>query len=272
MRCLHPHCPIGHGAPDWSAVVDHLDAKVSKSDRHLVLAQLRKCRALDRAPSTIVASTKAKACFKRILEMCPCLYAQVDVKITARGVVHLCETTIGELIDSNNVYTAFKVQHPKISAHRYRYPPRVPGASGGDIMETFCAEVLTNHGVPPMELALDEWPVWASKRHLTLNSGKMRPLKPYGDILIPAAPHNILVSVKSEAARERFLVSGNRLESVGFGFFNEPDEFWTTNRMNLLKRWGFIAIYMPDPTLRKLGLHGIEWVILDHFRLQGACK
>jgi hypothetical protein len=67
--------------------------------------------------------------------------------------------------------------------------------------------------------------------------------------LIPAAPHNILISVKSVKARERFLVSGNRLESVGFGFFNQPSEFWSISRMKLFKRWGFVAVYMPQATL-----------------------
>ena len=80
----------------------------------------------------------------------------------------------------------------------------------------------------------------------------MRPLKLYGDILVPSAPHNLLISVKSEAARERFVVSGNRLESVGFGFFSEANEFWTTTRIRMLKRWGFIAVYMPSATLVSL--------------------
>src|SRR5699024_702735 len=77
------------------------------------------------------------------------------------------------------------------------------------------------------------------------------------------APHNILISVKSEAARERFVVSGNRLESVGFGFFNDAREFWTTNRMNLYKRWGFSAIYMPTDTLNALK---------DHLDREGTTK
>jgi hypothetical protein len=94
----------------------------------------------------------------------------------------------------------------------------------------------------------DGWPEWRSPSHLSLNAGKMTPLKMYGDILIPAAPHNLLISVKSVAARERFLVSGNRLESVGFGFFDDPSEFWSVSRMNLFKRWGFTAIYMPRDT------------------------
>lgn len=125
-------------------------------------------------------------------------------------------------------------------------------------MEALCSEVLTNHGVPHMEVGHDGWPAWVSNSHVSLNGGKLKDLKLYGDILVPAAPHNILISVKSEAARERFVVSGNRLESVGFGFFNDASEFWTTSRMNLLKRWGFSAVYMPKKTLDEIQHHLIE--------------
>lgn len=174
------------------------------------------------------------------------------MKVSARGVVHLCEVTLNARIDSSNVYDAFQVQHPDLCRHplSYLYPPRVPGAGGGDIMEEFCAEVLENHGIPHMEYdQIEERPVWQSRSYVSLNRKPMHELKLYGDLLIPSAPHNLLISVKSEAARERFVVSGNRLDSVGFGFFNDPSEFWTENRMNMLKRWGFIAIYMPDATL-----------------------
>ena len=49
-------------------------------------------------------------------------------------------------------------------------------------------------------------------------------------------------------ARERLLYSANSIEGVGFGFFKEPQEFWTPSRMSLYKRMGFSAIYMPDTT------------------------
>jgi len=127
-----------------------------------------------------------------------------------------------------------------------------PGAGGGDIMEALCSEVLDNEGVPHMKVGSDGWPVWGVKTHVSLNSGGFHPLKLYGDILVPCAPHNLLISVKSEAARERFVVSGNRLESIGFGFFSDASEFWTTNRMGLLKRWGFVAVYMPTQTLNAI--------------------
>ena len=65
-----------------------------------------------------------------------------------------------------------------------------------------------------------------------------------GDILIPCAPTNLIISVKSEVARERLLYSANSIEGIGFGFFKEPEEFWTSSRMSLYKRMGFTAIYM----------------------------
>lgn len=76
----------------------------------------------------------------------------------------------------------------------------------------------------------------------------MQSLQALGDILIPCAPTNLVISVKSEVARERLLYSANSIEGIGFGFFKEPQEFWTSSRMSLYKRMGFTAIYMPDAT------------------------
>ncbi|MER8817205.1 hypothetical protein NKJ36_25000 [Mesorhizobium sp. M0142] len=64
-----------------------------------------------------------------------------------------------------------------------------------------------------------------------------------------------MISVKSEAARERLLYSPNAIEGIGFGFFKEPEEFWTESRMALYKRMGFSAIYMPDHTLEDVVKH-----------------
>ena len=80
----------------------------------------------------------------------------------------------------------------------------------------------------------------------------MSVLKTYGDILIPCAPTNILISVKTETAKERLLVSGNRFESIGFGFFKEPSEFWAESRIKMYKRMGFSVIYMPDTTVQAI--------------------
>lgn len=247
MRCLHPSCQVGGGLANWADVLNHPAVKVPPSSQPALLSALGACGILA-GDVAFPAAFTGSVYFKRLLEACPCLYAQIPVKISARGVVHLCEITLGTKIDSSNVDQAFDIQHPR-TPRNYLWPPAMPGASGGEIMEALCSEVLENHDVPHMAKAADGWPSWSSCCHVSLNAGKMRPLKLYGDILVPCAPHNLLISVKSEKARERFVVSGNRLESVGFGFFDEPGEFWTSSRMNLLKRWGFSAIYMPATTL-----------------------
>lgn len=257
MECLHPHCPMGHGAATWNDVVTSPEANVRAKDQAATLAILKRCGHPAKKPARTTASMLEalnKSAFKRLLEACPCLYAQLRTDASARGIVHLCEVTLGHQIVSSNVYSAFQIQHPKIKNPSFLHPPVKNSAGGGDIMEALCAEVLTNHGIPHMDLDKHGWPIWNSSRHLSLNRGKMHDLKLYGDILIPAAPHNILISIKTEAARERFAVSGNRLESVGFGFFDDASEFWTINRMNLLKRWGFTAIYMPTNTLNNIQL------------------
>lgn len=255
MKCLHPYCPMGHGLDSWADVVASPQAKIQSKDQADLLLALAACGPLDSGLVAFPEGVVNRAPFQRLLRLCPCLYAQVPTKISARGVVHLCEVTLQQSIVSSNVYQAFQIQHPGAGTAPYRYPPAVSGAGGGDIMEAPCSEVLENHGVPHMDIDNHGWPQWSTKAHVSLNAGKMQPLKLYGDILVPCAPHNLLVSVKSEAARERFVVSGNRLESVGFGFFNDPSEFWTSSRMNLLKRWGFSAIYMPDNTLHAIDVH-----------------
>jgi hypothetical protein len=115
-------------------------------------------------------------------------------------------------------------------------------------MEMLCSEVLTNAGIPAMALDAMAWPVWSMPGHILLNKGKMNGLRAFGDILIPCAPTNLVISVKSEAARERLLYSSNAIEGIGFGFFNDASEFWTRERMRLYKRMGFTAIYMPANT------------------------
>ena len=252
MNCIHPSCPMGASGLSWSAVLDHPSVHARAADKLKILPLLSLLKGLGGNVLAVPTDVARTAAFSRVLKACPCLYSQVDVRVTAKAVVHLCEITLNSRIDSKNVYQAFQIQHPGVSSKQFLIAPAVSGAGGGDIMEAFCSEVLSNHGLPPFEIGADKWPKWASESHISLNSGKMTSLKLYGDILIPCAPHNILISVKSEAARERFVVSGNRLESVGFGFFSDASEFWTSSRMNLLRRWGFVAVYMPPSTLTKI--------------------
>ncbi|MGL3210520.1 hypothetical protein [Bradyrhizobium sp. BR 1433] len=86
--------------------------------------------------------------------------------------------------------------------------------------------------------------------HILLNQKKMKDLQAPGDIMIPCAPPNLLISVKTETARERLLYSANSID-IGFGFFSQPYEFWTRSRVRLFKRMGFSAIYLPDNPIRK---------------------
>lgn len=261
MRCLHPFCPMGEGLADWNEVLDVPELKIRTKLKSDLLSELAACGALA-GPVAFAPDLMSGAAFRRLLEACPCLYTQLDTRVSARGVVHLCEISLGERISSANVCDAFYVQHPH-KGPDFLHPPVAEGASGGEVMEELCAEVLENHGVPHMAIGANGWPIWSSKSHVSLNKGKFHSLKLYGDILIPCAPHNLLVSVKSEAARERFVVSGNRLESVGFGFFSDPSEFWTSNRMTLLRRWGFAAVYMPASTLEAISVHrgGVDDII-----------
>ena len=235
------------------------ELRIQNSYKADILKYLNQISHLGNGPT--IGLEKLSAPFRRLLALCPCLYSQIGIKVTPSAIVHLCEITLSAPIDSSNVNDAFEIQHPDKPERPYLYPPAVSGADGGSIMEELCSETLNNHDIPLATIDKDKWPAWRSRCHINLNSGRYRDLKLYGDILVPAAPHNILISVKSQAARERFVVSGNRLESVGFGFFNEPNEFWTANRMNLLKRWGFSAVYMPVETLEK---------IMDHLSSKGT--
>lgn len=252
MLCLHPWCSLGGGAKDWEAVLDHPAVNITGEPRNVILPVLADLGELGALALDFPTYAISPAALNRLMGACPCLYAQIPVRVTAEGVVHLCEVTLGEAVNSNNVSLAFDIQHPNKPESPYAFPPLEPGAGGGDIMEALCAATLLAAGVPRMQVAADGWPIWTSPSFVSLNRGKLLHLKMYGDFLIPCAPHNLFVSVKSEAARERLLLSGNRLESVGFGFFNDASEFWTASRIRLYKRWGFSAIYMPTETLAQL--------------------
>lgn len=193
--------------------------------------------------------------FRRLLNHCPCLFNQIDIAATARGIVHFCELTLRSRIDSSNAYQAFLVQHPKLPPPFNPSPLKLGKRSGGTIMELLCSEVLRSAGIPPMDLDASRWPIWQVPGHVLLNEGQMNALRAFGDILVPCAPTNLVISVKSEVARERLLYSSNAIEGIGFGFFKEPDEFWTETRMALYKRMGFSAIYMPDHTHEEVVRH-----------------
>ncbi|PZR81796.1 MAG: hypothetical protein DI537_37635 [Stutzerimonas stutzeri] len=182
---------------------------------------------------------------------------------TSRAIVHFCELSIGARITDANVMHAFKAQLPKATTWKYT-PAGDFNGRGGDVMEYLCSEVLNNGGIPQMTPADEGWPKWNMPGHILLNEGKMQDLKALGDILIPCAPTNLIVSVKSVKAKERLLYSANSIEGIGYGFFDSPEEFWSVRRMQLFKRMGFSAIYMPDDTLAKLKAQ-LEGKKIDQF-------
>jgi len=228
-------------------VLDALPFKASHGDREAILACLTTSFGAPVSPAVAHSSPPLPAgALKRLLQLCPCLFNQLDVAATAASVVHFCEIALGAAITSANVHQAFLIQHPRNP--RFTIPPVRECGTGGTVMELLCSATLASAGIPAMLPAADRWPVWQMPGHVLLNEGKMSSLQALGDILIPCAPTNLVISVKSEVARERLLYSANSIEGIGFGFFREPQEFWTTSRMSLYKRMGFTAIYMPDET------------------------
>lgn len=261
MRCLHPHCPMSSQPSTWQEVVAHPDLKLQLKYQADTVAWLDQHFAIGPSVPPVAKHPPSmpSAALGRLLRLCPCLFNQIDVAPTARAVVHFCELTLGQRITAENVHTAFLIQHPKLP------PDFCPGpikscAMGGTVMEMLCSEVLTSAGIPPMSPETKGWPVWDMPGHVLLNEGKMSSLQALGDILIPCAPTNLIISVKSEVARERLLYSANSIEGIGFGFFKEPEEFWTSSRMSLYKRMGFTAIYMPS---------GTHLAVMDHVKAAG---
>lgn len=260
MKCLHPSCPLSQNPMTWAQVLD--EVKCRTQEKAAVLTNLN-------ASFTVLGvaappPTPNGALLGRLLSACPCLFTQVDKTATASAIVHLTEVTLGRQITSANVNEAFAIQNPTIATPTFRIKPiKVSTDKGGvgPISEAFCSEVLTNHGVPAMTLSAG-YPIWQVPGHVRLNTGVLpkKGINSFGDILIPAIPLNIFISCKSVTARERLLVSANRIESVGFGFFNDPAEFWAPGKSKIYKRFGFTAIYMPDDTALQ---------VMDRLRLQG---
>lgn len=227
--------------------------------RMVIVRSFSRAWQASRRPSIRRAPPLPPGPLKRLLQLCPCLFNQLDIAATAASVIHFCEITLGTAIDSANVHKAFLTQHPRSPG--FTISPVKDCATGGTVMELLCSAALGSAGLPVMQPAKDGWPVWQVPGHILLNQGKMSSLQALGDILIPCAPTNLVISVKSEVARERLLYSANSIEGVGFGFFREPQEFWTVSRMSLYKRMGFTAIYMPDGTYA---------AVMDHVHAAGA--
>lgn len=256
MLCLHPACPKRLGASiSWVDVVDRV--AVAKGTRLKLVAFLNaNCGLLSNPPAPAAPPSGLGAGLQHVLRVAPCLYNQLSLRPTAAAIVHFCELNMGAAaINAVTAARAFRIQHPT-NPHRFAaYRPALIQGDAGSIMEELCSEVLSNEGLPRAALGRSGWPVWTVPGHVVLNEGRMRTAKALGDIVIPAAPSNLVISVKTQAARERLLYSGNSIEAIGFGFFDDPSEFWTESRMTLFRRMGFTAIYLPLRTHRAIQLH-----------------
>ncbi|MHA1613597.1 MAG: hypothetical protein ACTSYJ_02060 [Candidatus Thorarchaeota archaeon] len=270
MRCLHPQCPMGEGKATWDEVLDSEGVKppnraISERYRLQLLECLTECN--DNFNEHVEIECGNKALVKRLFQTCPCLYAQNNRSVEYRSIVHFSEISLNNRITSVNVYDAYRTQHDRFPDYPMDAKPlgerSRSGAAAGKIMEAFCEEVLSNHGIPAMTLNQDNWPTWDIPAYINLTKGNLKELGFLGDFLIPAAPSNLLISVKTEKARERLLASGFGLPVVGFGFFSEPNEFWSKERMLSYRMTGFTAIYMPENTYRGIIEHLEENGIKD---------
>lgn len=260
LECIHPYCPKGFGLHNWAEVAQDPAVALRPFEKSAFVAHMQTHFGTPAAAAPLAPPPISKAALARLLSRAPCLYNQLDEAASARAIVHFCELTLGGDVTSANVVAAFLVQHPS-KGPTFSVGPVKRSNNGGDVMEMLCSEVLANSGIPLMSADKSGWPIWTMPGHTLLNEGQFRRWKALGDILVPCAPTNLIISVKSEAARERLLYSGNSIEGIGFGFFSEPDEFWTVRRMTLFKRMGFSAVYMPDDTCD---------AVLDHVNANGT--
>lgn len=118
--------------------------------------------------------------------------------------------------------------------------------NGGLVAEEICMQILEWSGYARLE---DHSGAYWGKSFASLSTGAFATLRLEGDILIPCAPRNLLVSVKSYEAKERLIVSGDGGDMIGFGFFRKSSEFNSEQRAVQYVRRGFLAIYMPYDTL-----------------------
>lgn len=202
MLCLHPYCPMKATPGSWDEAVDDPAMKVKPALRVALLADLNArfgapaSPAVARPPPPVLPGQ-----LKTLFRLCPCLFNQIDVSPTARGVVHLCEVTLGGPITSANVHQAFLIQHPK--APGYAIPPLGKARSGGAIMEMLCSETLASAGLPAMRLGKDRWPKWSMPGHVLLNEGKMAALKALGDILVAFDDEGLIIFLEAADTKSK---------------------------------------------------------------------
>jgi hypothetical protein len=126
----------------------------------------------------------------------------------------------------------------------------IPAATTGNISERLCRYGLEAAIAGPNGGTFDRMPdYW----------------KWVGDFYLLGEPFNLIVSVKSFAARERLLASGsgNLLSpTVGWGLFNEPAEFSYDRLVSYAYR-GFIAIYAPAALTQALPANALAFTNIN---------
>lgn len=126
----------------------------------------------------------------------------------------------------------------------------IPASTTGNISERLCRFGLEAAVAGPNGGTFDRMPdYW----------------KWVGDFYLLGDPFNLIVSVKSFAARERLLASGsgNLLSpTVGWGLFNEPAEFSYDRLVSYAYR-GFIAIYAPAALIQALPANALEFTNIN---------
>lgn len=82
-----------------------------------------------------------------------------------------------------------------------------------------------------------------------------------GDYALLGYPLNVIVSVKSFKAKERLLMSGTGSQlvpTIGYGLFDDANEF-SADRLISYRMRGFLALYMPTPTIAKLNQAALDF-------------
>lgn len=138
MICLHPCCPMlsTTGTAKWRSVVENSYLNLPPAQQAPTLTLLnRHFGKLGTIPAPVTLPI-SNAALKRLLELCPCLFTQIDEKPTAKAIVHLCEITLGKTIDCTNAHDAYLVQHPSAGPD-YTFPPvRKYEGIGGSVIHT----------------------------------------------------------------------------------------------------------------------------------------
>src|ERR1051326_3717115 len=131
MNCMHPYCPMGSGAVNWDEVVNSDLLRAGPAHRNGLLRELSAFRRLRRRSPQLPSPTPNRALLVRLLKLCPCLNAQIDIQCSPSGVVHLCELTLGARITSANVSDAFDIQYPG-RGRDYLFEPSRSCTTAGD--------------------------------------------------------------------------------------------------------------------------------------------